>query len=118
MIRRWTVRFRNALTSERAVELEQALVERGRKVIAELCGPTSTPTQQKLNEPAVRISVFDEHYAIVETEFPSPSVAIGNSAMYDQLGILGHLNDLFEVEDLQGLPRRHWFFLGGSSPSQ
>lgn len=61
--------------------------------------------------PVIVLSTLDEHHLVVRIDFAAPSRSVGDSAGISQWGVLQDLQTYLQIDDIQGIPKRFWFFM-------
>jgi hypothetical protein len=111
LVRRWLVRFTAPVDATRASTLATRLTSSAYQKLQSAYATSVPAAALEASTPSVSIAVFDERYAMVMTEFPEPGIAVGDAAAICQIGVLQDLDREWPIEELQGFPRRLWFFL-------
>ena len=108
--RRWIVRTKSVLPSVTQVnKIAAMLTEQARQCVIDNYGEFATEEELKINLPSVNIVCVDDHHIVVETEFPAPGFSIGDVALIATWHVLHLLDEQWEIDDLEGIPKRFWF---------
>lgn len=112
--RRWILRTSTKLPAGQALENELKRFElTARREVANAVGSSLESAGQTLpSVSAVRMSDF---HLVLEINCPNPAAGMGDTAAIATCGILRAADERWQLEDLQGIPKRCWFTLGCSS---
>ncbi len=109
--RRWVVRTRDDLPPRQSLE----------RLATQLTSDAvESSASQNVREYAASKRVVEllpatAKHCIVIVRFPGPEASTGDEASALNWGVLCGLDARIAIEDLQGLPRRFWFFLDANS---
>ena len=118
--RRWVVRsVRNLPPQDELRRLAGVLVAKATSVLRDAYGQHASEEQLKECSPAGSIVRLDEQHCVVVIESPVHQAAIGDDAAIGTWFILRGLDEAVGIDDLEGIPKRHWFALAtaGDRPS-
>lgn len=60
---------------------------------------------------AIRLQALDRHHIVAEIECPKPTETVGDEAAIITWTVLRECDSRWEIEDLQGVPKRYWLEL-------
>jgi hypothetical protein len=109
--RRWVLRLSTRLPPPEVLETAVKSFEASaRWEIATAQSELGDLEQSAASASAVRL---DDHHLILEIDCPSPAAKanVGDAATIVTLSILRAADQQWQLEDLQGIPKRYWFIL-------
>lgn len=110
--RNWVARTASALPSEVALnDLQRVIEEDAFGKIREAYSSVATPEELVNVRPSVALVRLDDHHLLVRIEFAGPGKSVGDAAAISQWGVLQFVDRLLPLDELQGLPCKHWFAL-------
>jgi hypothetical protein len=110
--RRWVLRLGKKVPSGEALESALKTFERSvRRTIADALG---IPDGLEHPVPAASAVRIDDHHLVIAIDCPGPASQedMGDAAAIATFGILRAADQQWHLEDLQGIPKRYWYWLG------
>jgi hypothetical protein len=109
-LRKWILRTTSVVPEGDALRVAaKSLEESVRRTIVIEGQASEADVRRLVSVSAVRL---DDHHLAMEIVCPKPGVNMGNTAMIATIQTLMRADELWKVEDLQGIPKVHWFILG------
>ena len=113
--RNWIARAVDALPDEETLTaMQRALEDDAFASIVAAYSSTATPETLSAVRPSVQLVRLDDLHLIVQIEFAGPELSVGAEAAISQWGVLQAIDRQVRLDDLQGIPCDHWFFLRAS----
>ncbi len=107
--RRWVLRLSTSLPELEVLENAiKSFEARARRDIAEALGQ---PGDLEQPVPSASVVRLDDHHLVVEIDCPNPSAKMGDAAAIATWSILRAADLQWQLEDLEGIPKRYWFAL-------
>jgi hypothetical protein len=107
--RRWVLRLSTSLPAPEVLETAVKSFEASsRRDIAKALGKPGDLEQPVPSASAVRL---DDHHLVLEIDCPSPEAMMGDAAAIATGSILRAADQQWQLEDLEGIPKRYWFIL-------
>lgn len=113
-VRRWVLRVARSL-GEDVNDAVGTMEEAARRAMTEAYGAGAAGLD---TEPLVRGVLIGEVHVVLEITCPTPEAAVGDSAAVITWTVLRLAHELWEIEDLEGIPRHFWFQLRSSAELQ
>ena len=115
-LRKWIVRSVRSLPAQDELDrLADALAQEVAVGIRE--GYAAAPPE-KLHEsyPTASLIKIDDHHLIAVVETPTREAEVGHATLIGNWGFLCCVDRELGIEELEGIPKRFWFPLGGETP--
>jgi len=107
--RRWILRTGSDIPVGSALERAVKSFElEARDAIAVARGPIDSAGSSLAAVGAIRI---DDHHLALVIDCPTPAASQGDEAAIATFTVLRAAGQLWQVEDIQGLPTRYWFWM-------
>lgn len=116
-IRRWICRVRRVLPS--VTGLQAFAVELQTKIgmiVIDAYKDFAPMNQIERNLPMLSLIRCDDHHVVAEIDLPSQSIKIDETLVIGTIGFLREIDSAWDIEDLEGIPRRYWFMLTMEDP--
>jgi hypothetical protein len=113
--RNWIARTVDVLPDEVTLtEMQRVLEDNAFASIVTAYSSSVTAEALSAVRPSVQLVRLDDLHLIVRIEFAGPGLSVGAEAAISQWGVLQAVDRQMRLDDLQGLPADHWFFLRAS----
>lgn len=112
-VRRWIVRTRRSLPNDLS-DAARCIVEKVGAIVRDAYGSSASDEEIAHNLPALQLARGDELHLVAAIEVAAPDTAVGDAPALATWRILGEIDLLYEIDDLQGIPRRFWFQLNSA----
>lgn len=108
-LRKWILRTSSAVPEGDALRVAaKSLEEFVQRIIVTEGQVSEADVRRLVSVSAVRLG---DHHLALEIVCPKPGVDMGNAAMIATIQTLMRADELWKVEDLQGIPKAYWFIL-------
>lgn len=117
--RSWIARTVDVLPDEVTLtEMQRVLEDHASASIVTAYSSSATAEALSAVRPSVRLVRLDDLHLIVRIEFAGPEISMGTEAAISQWGVLQAVDRQMRLDDLQGIPCDHWFFLRASREAE
>jgi hypothetical protein len=115
-VRRWVLRFRQQIPEQADLDnLAEKLSAEAREILRSAYGERLVMNPVASTLPIANIVRVTSLHCVVSIESPDHDHAVGDDAAVGTWRILQGIDRSLEIDDLEGIPKRFWFPLGGAS---